>query len=108
MGWIEDKRAREKVRDYGIGWVASKVKDEEKAKRIQNDEETKNRREIQEYIFKKVLQGYPADQLLNRMNFVFSGSKYQPYKKYFATWIKSAMETANKHHRSKENDEEER
>ena len=55
-------------------------------------EEGKIRRKIQLFIIKKVALGYPPDQLLKRLNFVFGTSKYAPYKKYYKTWIMNALE----------------
>lgn len=59
-------------------------------------EDGKRRKEIQEFIRTKVEQGYPPDQLLKRLCFIFGKSEYQPYRKYFKTWIMNAVEKQGK------------
>lgn len=71
-------------------------------------EDGERRSEIQLFIFKKVQQGCPPDQLLRRLNFIFGKPEYQPYKKYFKTWIMNVIEKQNNTPKKKEQDREEK
>lgn len=72
--------------------IAQKQKQEASGTEKIIQEDGKRRLEIQKFIRTKVEQGYPPDQLFKRLCFIFGKSEYQPYKRYFKTWIMNAIE----------------
>lgn len=81
-----------------------------KEQKVRSAEKTDGelRGEIQMFIREKVKQGYSPDQLLKRLNFVFGMSKYEPYRKYFKTWIMNMVERESETKQGMPKDEEER
>lgn len=50
-------------------------------------EETKIRREIQQYIIKKLKEGRSREDIIKRLWFVYGGKQYAKYQPYFKTWV---------------------
>ena len=59
------------------------------------DEDTKIRIEIQQYILGKLAEGKNKKDILKRIGFVFGREKYKPYIQYLEGWIDEAIRKRN-------------
>jgi len=82
-----------KIADSRHSAIESEKKRVPSAK-IEN-EDTKIRIEIQQYILGKLAEGKSKEDLLKRMGFVFGRQKYKPYVQYFEGWVDEAIRKRN-------------
>lgn len=85
----ERRKMVRQISDFGYSVTESEKKRVPCAK-IEN-EATKIRIEIQQYILGKLAEGKSKEDLLKRMRFVFGRQKYKPYVQYFEGWVDEAI-----------------
>ncbi len=68
-------------------YKADITRKQEKYAQKEQNEDTKRRRSIQEYIRAKKQEGKSREEILRRLNFVYADKRYSKYRPYFESWV---------------------
>lgn len=58
------------------------------ARQKEQSEDTKIRYEIQEFIFKKHVEGKSSEEVIEMLKSIYGEEKYASYQPYFETWVR--------------------
>ncbi len=89
QGWKGSRIAREIAQGTAsvIEWERQKVLEAGK-----QNEDTKIRRQINEFILAKAFEGRNKEDILKRLMFIFHAERYKPYWKFFEVWVDGAIQ----------------
>lgn len=90
--------ARESMQRVASGIEWQKRKELEFGK---ENEETKIRREINQFILAKAFEGRNKEDILKRLKFMFHAEKYKPYWKFFEAWTDGAIQKRSRTEKAK-------